>query len=170
MKELTQDRLKELLDYNPETGVFTRKVTVSAKAKAGDIAGCPNWNGYLRIRVDGKDYSAHRLAFLYMTGSLPPANVDHTNHVRNDNRWINLRTATTKQNNRSTSSHKGASSKYLGVSRCKREGKWRAQIKVDGKVKTLGYFLDEADAATAYNFAAHQHHGEFANFNQPLSA
>jgi hypothetical protein len=85
---LTQKRLKELFNYNPETGLFTRLVD-RGNTKSGDIAGTTGKQGYTYISVDYKVYSAHRLAFLYMTGKIPNQ-VDHQDHIKNNNTWINL--------------------------------------------------------------------------------
>lgn len=96
MKTLTHDRLRELLDYNPETGIFTWKEPNKHCSKniKGTKAGSLNSKGYRRIRVEGKDYKAHRLAWFYVYGSLPSGMLDHKNRVRDDNRIDNLRLAT----------------------------------------------------------------------------
>lgn len=99
---LTQARLKELLHYDPETGVWTRLVATSNSIRIGDVAGGVN-HGYVRISVDGRKYSAHRLAFLYQTGAWPSAEVDHWNLDKADNSWGNLRGATRSQNIANTS-------------------------------------------------------------------
>jgi hypothetical protein len=169
LKELTQERLKELLDYNPETGEFIWRVGRNSRSQVGMIAGYLDpTSGYLKIGTNGKLYRAHRLAFLWMTGSFPPASVDHINHIPNDNRWCNLRHATTQQNARNKSKARKSSSRYLGVRWDRQMSKWRTQIQVDGTRKFLGLFDCEVDAATVYNFAAHQYYGEFANYNRPL--
>ena len=90
MSELTQDKLKSLLHYNPRSGEFTWKTSPSRKVSAGDIAGYPNNLGYIKIGINRKSYGAHRLAFLYMTGVMPSVSIDHQNHNPNDNRWENI--------------------------------------------------------------------------------
>src|SRR5690606_34614864 len=96
---LTQQRLKELLYYDPETGIFTRLVGRSGpRARAGDVAGSDNGKGYIRIYVDGRPYKAHRLAWFYMHGEWPEE-IDHRNGERADNRLSNLRPVTRQQNN-----------------------------------------------------------------------
>ena len=88
---ITQERLKELLHYDPETGVFTWKVDKGTRARAGQEAGCLNGvSGYIDISIDKKLEKAHRLSFLYMDGSMPPEHTDHINGIRNDNRPQNL--------------------------------------------------------------------------------
>lgn len=93
MGKLTQERLKELLHYEPETGVFTWLVKPANWIKAGTVAGTIHARGYIYIKSNGKKYAAHRLAFLYMEGSFPEDQVDHINRERADNRWVNLRHA-----------------------------------------------------------------------------
>ncbi len=89
--EITQAELVENLSYDPDSGVFRRKISNTRAVKAGDIAGSQNGKGYLTMMVCGRVYKAHRLAFLYMTGSFPPEEVDHINGIRDDNRWACLR-------------------------------------------------------------------------------
>ena len=100
---LTQERLKQLLNYDPETGIFTRIISVSSNALKGDIAGWINGHGYRQLSIDYKKYDCHRLAFLYMLGKLPNEEVDHINHIRSDNRWINLREVTRHENKKNLS-------------------------------------------------------------------
>jgi hypothetical protein len=95
--ELTQNRLQELLEYNPLTGVFTRRVN-SGHAKAGAVAGTKHIDGYIMVGVGGDKYFAHRLAFLYMTGEWPISGVDHRNTIKSDNSWGNLRDCTQREN------------------------------------------------------------------------
>ena len=160
---IDQEYLKSLLHYCPETGIFTRTRT-SSRMVAGEIAGNPNGSGYLRISVANKDYRAHRLAFIWMTGECPEY-VDHINGNRSDNRWANLRAATNAENNRNRKPSQGSSSRYLGVTWRRNEKKWAAQIRIEGKQTHLGYFTNERKAAQAYDKAAARYHGEFANLN-----
>lgn len=95
---LTQDRLKELMRYDEETGILTRRVSTSSNARAGDIAGSKDKDGYLVIRIDKKLYRAHRLAFLYVYGRFPEEFTDHINGIRDDNRISNLREVTRQEN------------------------------------------------------------------------
>jgi len=85
---ITQTILKELFSYNPDTGIFIRKVSISNQV-AGTVAGSKDYD-YIRIVVNKKRYLAHRLAFLYMLGKMP-VEVDHINRNKHDNRWCNLR-------------------------------------------------------------------------------
>lgn len=140
---LTQERLKQLLHYNPETGVFTNRVP-RGRVKAGDIAGWMGANGRRYVYI-GKFYLAHRLAFLYMTGSWPIDEVDHLNGDPADNRWINIRLATStlnKENRRIARSDSALG--IMGVRQ--RHHKFLAVISVKGKQRYLGSF-ETADAA-----------------------
>ena len=163
MTELTQARLKELLHYNPDTGIFTRLTKPRNGLNIGDIAGSLHSNGYIVIEINYKKYKAHRLAWLYVAGSFPPDMMDHKNRIRNDNRFINLREATRGQNgaNGKRQSHNKSGKK--GVCWNKGKGKWVAQISVRGKVKHLGVFTCKDKAHATYCKAADKYHGEFAN-------
>lgn len=97
--ELTQKRLKELVHYNPETGVFTC-IKKNTRRNVGDVLGTYSHDGYLTIEINGKCYQLHRLAFLYMTGRFPCNLTDHANGNVVDNRWCNLREANSSENNR----------------------------------------------------------------------
>ncbi len=94
MTELTQKRLKELLHYDPDSGVFTWKVNRGGIAKAEVVAGCIGSHKYILINVDRKRYLAHRLAFLYMENHFPVNQVEHINRIKSDNCWGNLRHST----------------------------------------------------------------------------
>jgi HNH endonuclease len=91
---LTAERLREMLSYNPATGIFTRLIATSGSVHIGDIAGTFNSKGYRQIRVDRHQYLASRLAHLFMTGAFPKDQMDHINRVRSDDRWCNLRAVT----------------------------------------------------------------------------
>lgn len=159
---LTQERLKALLHYDPEAGLFTRLVSRSGpKSKAGDVAGCDNGQGYIRIYVDGKPYKAHRLAWFYMTGEWVDE-VDHRNTVRSDNRWANLREATRGQNRTNCAAYRNNTSGHKGVSLYRRTGKWTAQIQKRGQKHFLGYFDTPEAAHEAYAKAANDLFGQFA--------
>ena len=103
MPELTQEYLKEQIHYNPETGIFTNAKTRNPRAKRGCVIGSDNGKGYLSTQINKSRFYLHRLAFLYMTGSLPDDEVDHINHIRCDNRWCNLRLVSRSENRRNQS-------------------------------------------------------------------
>ena len=154
-------RLRELLNYDPETGVFTWRVARKGRFK-GSVAGSTDSNGYRTIRLDDVLYLEHRLAVLYMIGEWPKATVDHINGERADNRWTNLREATWSQNLANRSPNKNNTSGAKGVWWNKRRSKWTAAVTVDRKAIHLGYFLTVGSAEAAYKEAAKRYFGEFA--------
>lgn len=165
-RELTQEYLKSRLHYNPETGVFTRLVAASKNIKVGNVAGWENGRGYIHIMVKRKTYKAHRLTFLYMTGSFPKHEVDHINRIKDDNRWSNLRECSKSQNRANCGPNKNNMSGFKGVTWNKRAKKWTSQIRFEGKYIHLGYHDEINEAAKAYNKAAIKYHGKFALLNE----
>lgn len=148
--QLTQSRLKELLDYDPETGVFTRR-TMRGGYPAGTRAGTRHNAGYWQIVVDRKFHLGHRLAFLWMTGAWPEHEVDHINGDRSDDRWVNLREQTHQQNIHNMGAlPRHNTSGFLGVDWVKKVGAWRANITVNRKLKFLGHFPTPELAHAAY--------------------
>lgn len=147
---LTQERLKELLDYDPETGVFVWKVGKGSRAQAGQRAGCGDGKGYTQIKIDKKLYLAHRLVWFYAHGRWPKEEIDHINRVKNDNRIDNLREVTHQQQQ----FNKGAKGYYWS----KWAKKWMARIKLNGKMKYIGYYDTEEEASAAYLAAKKELH------------
>lgn len=145
---LTQERLKELLRYDPDTGVFTW-VKSGKGIKPSKVAGSTDRDGYCIIRVDRAIYRAHRLAFLYVTGEWPTHHVDHSNGARSDNRWCNLREATRSENMQNQRvANRDSAVGLLGVSKAR--GKFVAHITLAGKKTHLGVFTAAEDAHAAY--------------------
>jgi len=159
--ELTQEQLKEQVQYDPTSGVFTWRAARSGVPHRS-IAGSPNNLGYIKITILRKHYYAHRLAWFYMTGEWPPHSIDHINQNPSDNRWINLRAATHSENHRNVSLRSDSTSGIKGVSLHKETGKWRAHIKINGKAKHLGLFHTIEEAARVRQAAADKIHGQFA--------
>ena len=123
---LSQKRLRELLHYGPATGIFTWLVATSNRVKARDAAGTLHPTGYIYIRVDGKKYLAHRLAYFYMTGAWPPNMVDHRDNCRSNNVWTNLRSATNAENNLNSGAQKNNKLGQKNISKI--SGSYRAQV------------------------------------------
>lgn len=147
---LTQAELKELVSYDPDTGVFTlAKVRRRTTRKLGDPLGSVTKAGYLETVINQKKYYLHRLAFLYMTGELPNGIVDHRNRNKSDNRWANLSVGTQQDNvENNISPRKNNSSGYLGVH--KFNNKFKAKIVHKQKQIHLGTFDTAKEAADAY--------------------
>jgi hypothetical protein len=155
--DLTQEKLKSLIRYEPKTGNFYWSVNRPNGSKAGDMAGSVDSCGYIVIGIMGNVYLAHRLAWLYMTGEWPLSFIDHVNTNRNDNKWENLRLADkvlNGQNIRKPRKHNKTG--FLGVHIQK--GKFKAQIKVDKKPMHLGYFDTAELAHQAYLDAKRKYH------------
>lgn len=152
-------RVRELLNYDPETGIIRWRVDRYCwggrrrHIEAGQIAGTlSKQNGYRFINIDNRPHPAHRLAWVWMRGEYPQADIDHLNGRRDDNRWSNLRDASrliNLQNIRRPKANKKHGN-LLGTAWHAKSKAWRALIKVDGRQKCLGYFKTEPDAHKAY--------------------
>lgn len=163
MSRVNADRLRSLLHYEPDTGVFTWKVYRGRTAKAGDVAGtATNAQGYRCIMVDQTSYKANCLAWLYMTGEWPETDVDHRDGDRLNDRWGNFRLATRSQNCANRKKHSNNSSGFKGVHLKRASGKWAATICVNYKIHYLGSFETPEEAHESYVSAAQKYFGEFA--------
>jgi hypothetical protein len=159
---ITQAELKEVLEYNPDTGVFIRVKSNSPSVKVGDVAGTYDYKGYIAIKINYKLYKAHRLAWLYMRGKFPEKCIDHINHIKDDNRWTNLREATNSQNNSNRVKQKNNKSGYKGVIWKKKNKKWQATITYMNKIIYLGLYTTPEEASEAYKKKAIELFGEFS--------
>lgn len=157
---LRQERLKEMLEYSPETGVFTWKKS-SGRVKAGAKAGWTTHNGYLKIAIDKVEYTAHRLAWFYTYNKWPTEDLDHINGERQNNKLSNLREATRSQNLQNKGKQCNNTSGFIGVSYNKSRGKWDARLKVCGKQICLGLFETAEEASKAYETESSKHFKEF---------
>lgn len=159
---LCVQRLQEVLDYEPDTGVFRWKIAVGrwGRIKPGTVTGSPDANGHLRIQVDGRLYYAHRLAWLYMTGHWPDGDIDHRDGMPSNNRWANLRDVPHQVNaeNRRRAHKNKPSGLPMGVSIDRRDGAFRADITVNGRARSLGRFSDPEQAHKAYLKAKRELH------------
>lgn len=141
-------RVREVYDYDSATGIFKYKINRGSK-RAGDVAGTLNADGYVQLRFENKLTYAHRLAFLWMTGEWPRADVDHKDGVKDNNAWANLRAKGKSVNNRNRRQLKSNTSGHVGVSWDGERSQWAAHIGVDGKQIFLGRFDHFEDAVTA---------------------
>lgn len=149
MSELTQAILKSLLTYDPETGVFTYALP-RPKVKVGGVAGhLHKGHGYIQMKVQGRLYLAHRLAWLYVYGEWPENQLDHINRNRADNRLSNLRPATNAENCQNRPVQKNATSGVAGVTWNKTLGKWHARISVNNRRQHVGWFRTRQEAVEA---------------------
>lgn len=154
-EKLTQARLKELLDYDPDAGIFTWKNPISTAVKVGQEAGSLSSYGYIIISLSGKKYRAHRLAFLWMDGYVPENEVDHIDKIKTNNKWKNLREVSKQCNARNCGNRSTNTSGVRGVSFDKINKKWYASIRTNYKHKNLGLY-DYFDEAVCARLAAEQ--------------
>lgn len=161
--KLTAERLRELLSYDPLTGIFTNRTRRSPTAPAGAVAGCDNGNGYIKIDIDGVAHHAHRLAWLYVHRVFPEGRLDHRDLNRSNNRIANLRPATPQQNTANSPVRTNNSTGYKGVTLSLSRKRYHARICINGKTKFLGSSPDPLVAYQMYLDAAREAFGEFAH-------
>jgi hypothetical protein len=150
-RTFTQEQLRELLDYDPTTGMFNWKVN-RGPVKIGDAAGCEGHHSYIVIMVLGRLYYAHRLAWFWMTGVWPASEIDHEDGDGGNNRFANLREASHAENhqNRGRENRPKKTSQFTGVCWSPETDKWRSYITLNGRFHGLGYFDREDEARAAY--------------------
>lgn len=165
MTELTAERLREVLRYDPETGKFYWREKIACKVVIGKESGCLSSNGYILIRLFGVLYRANRLAWLYMIGEWPTDKMDHADLNRSNNRWANLRPCSTSENARNMHRHMDSQTGLKGVTLEKRTGRYFARICVNRRTFHIGTFDTSQLAAAAYDLTARELHGEFARTN-----
>ncbi|WP_312414143.1 HNH endonuclease [Shinella sp.] len=155
---VTQMRLMEVLRYEPLNGEFIWLNPTGRRVRSGAKAGTIATDGYVVIRIDGRPYKAHRLAWLYMTGKWPDRFIDHIDLDKSNNKWANLREANDSQNMGNQAARSASGLK--GVRKNCR--KWASSIKVNGVNILLGNFDTKEEAHAAYIRAANDYFGEFA--------
>lgn len=162
---LTAELVRRLFEYDPDTGVVTRKISLRGKGRVGDVVGSGANGSRLNVVVFYKTYLLHRVIWLWMTGEWPDLDIDHRDTDQSNNRWANLRKATTAQNCQNRNVSKRSITGFKGVSKATGRNlakPFMANIHVDGAHLFLGWF-DTAEAANAaYGIAAKQFWGEFA--------
>ena len=149
-RSLDGKSLRSLLDYDPDTGIFRWRVN-RGNVEAGAVAGSVKSDGYIRIKVNGMEFMAHRLAWLHFHGVWPEHHIDHINGVKAENRIANLRDVSRSMNlQNQTRPQKNSTSGFLGVSLHKASKRWKAMIMVNGQSQHLGYFSSAEAAHAAY--------------------
>ena len=159
--DLSADYIRSLLDYDPETGIFRFRVRLGGRASIGKIAGCLDRKRYHRLKINGHLYNASRVAWLHVTGEWPLRLIDHIDGDPSNTRFANLRPATYTENARNSRKTTRNTSGYKGVSYKKDRNKYAAHIRINGKLKHLGYSNTPEGAAKLYNDAAKEHFGDF---------
>ena len=165
-KRISYENLKQYLSYDPKTGVFIQLVKGYTKNRGiGSEIGTFSQEGYRIVTIYGISYKLCVLAYLYMMEEYPPKGycVDHINLNKSDDRWENLRLATTRQNKQNEGILKTNTSGVKGVCWHKRHKKWIAQLRVNSIIKHIGYFSDLEEAKEAIRKARELYHGEYAN-------
>jgi|SRR5450631_139685 len=169
---LTQEYLKECVDYNRDTGIFIwlhrpechfknkRSFKQRNAARTGKQTGSFDGKGYYTISIDNKSYLSHRLAWLYEYGKFPENDIDHVDGNRLNNRISNLREATRLQNMQNQRAPRGnnKTTNLLGVSLIPSSGKFRARVTVAGKTLFSGCYKTKEEAAIAYTDAKRRFH------------
>jgi hypothetical protein len=169
---ITAEYVRSILDYDSETGIFTWKRRPVSHFKNerymkywhtrcyGKPVEYKHGDGYLQLSIDGKQYLAHRIVFLIMTGDIPKE-IDHINNIKTDNRWENLRAVNRTQNNWNRYVRKDSSSGIKGVVFHPNSKKWRAQIRLGEKTKHIGLFHTKEEAGEAFADFAKKIQGEY---------
>jgi len=165
---INQERLRDVLHYDPDSGDFTWLNPTSFRVRIGDTAGyhhkTPDGKTYIQTAVDGDKHYAHRLAWFYMTGEFPVDQIDHINGDGTDNRWCNLRQVTHRENSKNQKLRSTNTSGVTGVYWDTKREKWCASITIKGKTVSLGRFDILSDAVDARSraeieYGFHENHG-----------
>lgn len=162
---MTQKELKELFAYDSETGDFTRIKATSNSVKVGEVINSKDAYGYIHTRIKGNRYKVHRLIWLYVHGKFPKHQIDHINHIRDDNRICNLREVTHQENAKNVSMNCNNTSGTVGVRFNKGMNKWVSRIMLNQRALWLGCFDSKEDAIKVrkeaeIKYGFHKNHGQ----------
>ena len=161
-REIPIERIRQVLDYEPEAGLLRWRQKIADKVVVGAVAGNSTGRRDVRVMVDGVLYQAHRLAWVIMTGEQPPTNIDHINQDTRDNRWCNLRGATTSQNGANRPAQCNSGTKVKGVYYYPGKKKpWLARLTCQGVIRLNRYFPTQEEAAAAYAKAGREYFGPY---------
>lgn len=161
-ESLALDRVREVLEYHPDTGHFTWRKRLSPSGGPGDIAGVKNTRGYILLSIDNVRVYAHRVAWFYVNGEWPKDQIDHINGERADNRWCNLREASSSENACNGRLRPSNKSGYTGVSWEKAKKRWVARAVKNGKQYVIGRFMTKEEANDARVAFVAKLYGDFA--------
>lgn len=156
---ITHARLLELVSYDPETGVFTNRVSRARRAIAGAVCGGPNKLGYIDMRIEGFRVLGHRLAWFYVHGEWPVGEIDHIDGNPSNNRLTNLRDVPHMHNQQNVKLRGSTTSGLPGAYRVGE--RYKAIIRIAGRSKHLGYFDTPEAAHAAYIDAKRELHPGF---------
>jgi hypothetical protein len=151
---LPQERLQEIMHYDPQTGEFRWRVCANPDSCAGEIAGSNMRSDYWCIHIDGRGYRAHQLAWLYMTGEWGGPAIDHRDGDPFNNRWRNLRRSNLSNNASLSRRQRSNRQGFAGITLDRRSGQWTACISKGGRGYFLGRFATNEAAHEAYATAA----------------
>ncbi|MDV0393188.1 HNH endonuclease [Enterobacter roggenkampii] len=157
--------IRDLIDYNPETGVLTAKVNFSGR-QAGSVIGSQTWQGYYAFSLFGKKCFAHRLAWLLHYGEWPSQPIDHINGIKTDNSIRNLRLCSLSQNQFNKPTQKNNTTGVKGVYWNKRDKRYVASVQFNGKKYSAGHHKDIESAKEAVMKLREKLAGEFTNHGE----
>ena len=164
--DLSPAFIRKTFDYNPETGELRWAVRLSTRIRVGNLAGTLDDQGRIKIGIRGKDYFAHRIIWVWMTGFWPKKEVDHRNEVKSDNWWKNLREATPSQNHRNRGKQRNNTTGYKGVAFDKKRGCFIAGVKLNGKRHGIRARFETAEEAyKAVCKLAKKLHGKWSSYH-----
>lgn len=161
MKDIAQELVVSLFNYNPLSGILSWKVD-RRRVKAGDICGSPDTKGYLRVGINGRRYRVHTIIILFVYGFISEQ-VDHFDMIEDNNRLSNLRPCTKNQNQHNKKTNRNNTSGFKNVYWNKSCNKWQVQVGLNGKDYNFGVFANIENAVKASISARIQLHGDFAN-------